>query len=312
MRKRFSVVGVGLLALSLFLQTGSALASGQPGDAGLLFLRLGLGTREAAMGGTGVASAQGAAAAYWNPARASLGKAGTSAMLQQQSWLGTFDYTAAALIHSGDFGAFGLSYAGFYSDAIDRYSSDTVGVPEGTFSPYDLAFGASYARALSSQFAVGAQAKVVYEKIDIYSGTVMLFDLYGSWRVERLPGLDLGVSLTNVGGQMTINEEPFDPPQTLTVGMGYTPLQGRLAERLSLAADVGFYNDGNEKAHLGAEFKVVPELALRLGYRVNYENQGLTAGLGVRWREVGLGYAYEDVADSALDPGHRFSLEFFF
>ncbi len=312
MSKRNTVVGMGLLALFLILQPGVILAAGQPGDAGLLFLRLGMGTREAAMGGSGVASAQGAAAAYWNPSRAALGAPGTSVMVQQQSWLGTFDYTTASLVHAGAFGAFGISYAGFYSEEIERYSSDNVGVPEGTFSPYDLAFGMSYARAVSNQFAVGAQAKVVYEKIDIYSGTVVLVDLYGTWRVERLPGLDLGVSLTNLGGQMTINEEPFDPPQTFTVGMAYTPVQGSLADRFTLAADVGFFNDGNEKAHLGGEFKVVPELALRLGYRVNYENQGLTAGLGLRWREVGLGYAYEDMSDDALDAGHRFSLEFFF
>lgn len=312
MHKRHTVTGLGLLALFLFLQTSAVLAAGQPGDAGLLFLRLGMGTREAAMGGSGVASAEGAAAAYWNPSRAALGAAGTSVMLQQQSWLGTFDYTAAALMHTGSFGSFGLTYAGFYSEEIDRYSSDNVGVPEGTFSPYDLAFGASFARAMSSQFAVGAQAKVVYEKIDIHSGTVVLFDLYGTWRVERLPGLDLGVSATNLGGQMTINQEPFDPPQTVTVGMAYTAMSGGLAERMTLVADVGFFNDGNEKAHVGGEFRVVPELALRLGYRVNYENQGLTAGLGLRWREVGVGYAFEDMSDDALDPGHRFSLEFFF
>lgn len=312
MRMRYSVIGMGLLALVLFLTPGVVLAAGQPGDAGLLFLRFGMGTREAAMGGAGVASAEGAAAAYWNPSRAALGAAGTSVLLQQQSWLGTFDYSAASLMHTGPFGAFGLTFAGFYSEEIERFSADNVGVAEGTFSPYDLAFGASYSRSLSSQFALGAQVKVVHEKIDIHGGTVLLYDVFGTWRVERLPGLDLGISATNLGGQMTLNQEPFDPPQTITVGMAYTAGSSVFADRLTLAADVGFFNDGNEKAHLGGEFRIVPELALRAGYRVNYENQGLTAGLGLRWREVGVGYAYEDMVDDALDPGHRVSLEFFF
>jgi len=303
---------MGLAALILFIQPAAVLAAGQPGDAGLLFLRLGMGTREAAMGGAGVASAEGAAAAYWNPSRAALGESGTSVMLQQQSWLGTFDYTTASLMHTGDFGAFGLSYAGFYSEEIERYGDDSVGVPDGTFSPYDLMFGASYARVINQRFAVGAKAKVVYEKIDIYSGTVMLFDLFATWRVEELPGLDMGFSYTNMGGQMTINEEPFDAPQTGTVGMSYAPQRGTMADRLVVAADVAFFNDGNEKAHVGAEFKMIPEFALRGGYRVNYENQGLTAGLGVFWRNMAVGYAYEDMSDDALDPGHRFSLEFFF
>jgi hypothetical protein len=312
MRKRLSWAAAGVLALVTIIQPAGALAGGEPGDAGLLFLRMGMGAREAAMGGTGVASAEGAAAAYWNPSRAAFADPGTSVLLQQQSWLGTFDYTAASMVHTGSFGVVGLTYAGLYSEAIERYSEETVGVPEGTFSPYDLAFGASYARALSPQFSIGAQAKVVYEKIDIYSGTVLLVDLFGTWRVERLPGLDLGISATNLGGQMTINEEPFDPPQTVTVGMAYSPVEGSLADRLTVAGDVGFFNDGNEKAHLGAEFYVVPELALRTGYRVNYENQGLTAGAGVYLRGIGVSYAYEDIADDALDPGHRFSLEFVF
>ncbi|MBD3222700.1 PorV/PorQ family protein [bacterium] len=313
MRTRHSLLGCSLVALLILSTPLGVRAAGEPGDAGLLFLRLGMGAREAAMGGAAVASAEGAAAAYWNPSRAAFSDApGTSVLLQQQSWLGTFDYTAAALLHNGPWGVFGLTYAGFYSEEIERYSSEAVGMPEGTFSPYDLAFGASYARALSPQFSVGAQAKVVYEKIDIYSGTVVLFDVFGTWRVARLPGLDIGVSATNLGGQMTINEEPFDAPQTVTVGMAYSPMSGIVSDRLTVAADVGFFNDGNEKAHLGAEYRVVPELALRLGYRVNYENQGLTAGAGVFLKGVGVGYAYEDISDDALDPGHRFSLEFDF
>lgn len=304
------IVGlVGLLALTWPL---AVLAGGNPGDAGLLFLRQGMGTREAAMGGTGVASTEGAAAAYWNPARLAFSGEGTSFLLQQQTWLGTFDYTAAALTHHGSFGVIGVTFAGLFSEEIERYGTDPVGVPEGTFSPYDLAFGVSYARGIGEEFAVGLQAKIVYERIDIYSGTLMLYDVFAAWHLRHLPGVALGVSATNLGGQMTINQQPFDPPKAVNVGGAWSPVSGPLADRLTLAGDVGFYNDGEEKAHLGAEWKLVPELALRVGHRFNYENQGLTAGLGFRYASFGLGYAFEDIADAALDPGHRFSLEFYF
>ncbi len=312
MRNKTIITGVALLGLLALILPTAAAAGGSPGDAGLLFLRLGMGAREAAMGGTGVASAEGAAAAYWNPSRLAFTPPGTEVLVQQQSWLGTFDYTAAALAHHGDFGVIGLTVAGFFSEEIERYGSDAVGVSEGTFSPYDLAFGVSYSRAFGEEFAIGAQAKLVYEKIDIYSGSVALFDIFASWRLKHLPGISLGVSATNFGGQMTVNEEPFDAPQTVTVGGAWTMQNGPLADRVTLAADVGFYNDANEKAHLGGEFKLVPELALRLGYKVNYEKQGLTAGAGFRHENFGIGYAYEDITDDAFDPGHRFSLEFFF
>ena len=304
--------GLALTATLLLAIPTAALAGGSPGDAGLLFLRMGMGAREAAMGGTGVASAEGASAAYWNPALLAFAGDGTSFLLQQQSWMGLFDYTAAAVTHHGSFGVLGLTFAGLFSEKIDRYSSEPVGVPEGTFSAYDLAFGASYSRAFTDELAVGMQAKIVYERIDIYSGTLLIYDVFLAWNLRHMPGLSLGVSATNLGGDMTINQQPFQPPKAVNVGGAWTPHSGRMAHRLTIAGDIGFYKDGQEKAHLGCEVKVVPELALRVGYRFKYENQGLTAGMGLRHGVLGLGYAFENITDSALDPGHRFSLEFFF
>ncbi len=307
-----NVRGLRLVVLVALGLPAVAIAAGNPGDAGLLFLRLGMGTREAAMGGTGVASTGGAAAAYWNPARLAFAGDGTAFLLQQQKWLQSFDYTAAAMTHHGSFGVVGLTFAGFFSEKIERYGLEPRGVPEGTFAPYDLAFGASYSRAFGEEFAVGLQAKLVYERIDIYSGTALLYDLFFAWNLRHLPGVSVGVSGTNLGGDVTINQQPFQPPKAVHVGAAWSPTTGALADRLTLAGDVGFYNDGQDKAHLGGEIKVVPELALRFGYKFNYENQGLTAGAGFRHRSFGLGYAFEDIADSALDPGHRFSLEFYF
>jgi len=300
------------LILPLILTT-TASASGSPGDAGLLFLRMGMGTREAAMGGSGVAITEGGAAAYWNPSMLAFNEGpGTSLILQQQTWLNSFDYTAAGLTHHGDFGVIGLTFTGLYSEKIDRRGTDNVGMSEGTFSPYDLSFGASYSRRLGQEFSLGVQAKVVYEKIDIYSGSVVLFDLFGTWKLRHLPGMTVALSATNLGGQMTINQEPFDVPQTITLGAAWAPVSGSLADRMTLTADLGFYNDGNNKAHVGGEVKVVPEFALRIGYKVNYENQGVTAGAGFRYKALGLGYAYESISDDALDAGHRFSLELYF
>ena len=45
-----------------------------------------------------------------------------------------------------------------------------------------------------------------------------------------------------------------------------------------MPGDVVFPNDTNEKAHVGAEYRLLPEFSLRVGTRINYDNQGLTAG----------------------------------
>jgi len=312
MQRTKTIAAVALILLAVGAGRPAPVeAAGSPGDAGMLFLRLGVGAREAAMGGTGVASTEGAAAAYWNPSRLALQETGTSLLLQHHSWLGLFDHEAAALTHDAGVGLIGFTFQRLGNrDEIPRYDADeNVGVPLGSFDAYDLAVGASFSRPIGEAFAVGLQAKVLYEKIDIYSDTGWAVDLFATYASPVIPGLIFAGSATNLGGQMQLDDAPYDLPQTVTVGVGYAPRTGMLADRVSLAGDVAFLNDSNEKAHVGGEFKLVPELALRVGYKVNYDSQGLTAGAGFRYKQIGLDYAWEEVSPDGLDPGHKFALE---
>lgn len=307
MRSTMRAVEVVLL-IGAMAVTATTAAAGEPGEAGMLLLRLGVGAREAAMGGAGVASTSGAAAAYWNPALATYEAPGTALMLQHHRWFDLFDHNSAALIHRAGPGVIGVTFVGLYADEIDRYGEEPIGVPQGTFAPYDVAFGLSYSRQFTPQFAAGVQAKFLYEKIDIYSDSGVAFDVFLAHRSTVVPGLSVGASATNFGGQMNLNQEPFDLPLMFTLGAAYEPQSGALANHLVVAGDLALPNDGNAKAHLGAEVKPVPEFALRAGYRLNYDSQGLTAGAGFMYGVVGLDYAYEDITDDAFESGHKFSL----
>jgi hypothetical protein len=193
-----------------------------PGDVGMLSLRMGIGAREAAMGGAGVASSEGAAALFWNPANNALRDRGTDLLLQHYDYLGGFNHEAAAVSHRAGGGVIGLLFSGFYSEELVRRGEDEVGIPEGTFRPYDVAIGLSYSRALGDRFAAGATAKFIYETIDLYSDSGLAFDLFLTHRA-LIDGLVFGASLTNVGGQMTLREEPFDLPTAVRVGAAWTP-----------------------------------------------------------------------------------------
>jgi hypothetical protein len=81
-----------------------------------------------------------------------------------------------------------------------------------------------------------------------------------------------------------------------------------LKGRLTMAADAVFPNDTAEKIHLGTEYRLMGEFALRAGTRLNYENQGLTAGAGFRTGRLGVDYAFEESKVAGLDDGHKFSL----
>jgi hypothetical protein len=313
-KERFSMVGknntkvmtlLALFALATAFAPGAL--AGSPGDAGLLSLRMGIGAREAAMGETGVASSTGASAVFWNPANNVFADFETSLVLQHHRYLGLFNHESAAMASRVGKGVLGVIFMGFYSDNIDRYGSEPVGVPEGTFKPYDVALGVSYAYPLGESFAAAMTAKLIYEKIDIYSDTGFAFDFFLTHKAV-IEGLIFAASATNVGGKMNLRAEPFELPTAVRVGAAWTPVGDFLQEKLTLAGDVVIPNDTKEKAHIGAEFRLIPEFSLRVGTRINYENQGMTAGAGFRAGVLGVDYAYEESTVEGFDDGHKFSL----
>ncbi len=306
-RKSSNPIPSLILAVLVLAAAAAPAAAGNPGDAGLLSLRLGLGAREAGMGETGVAASSGAAAVWWNPANNVFADFDTEIVLQTQRYVGLFDQHAAAVAHRAGGGVIGFLFTGFYSDEITRYSAEPVGVPEGSFKPYDVAFGVSYARPLGDSFGVGVTAKLIYEKIDVYSDTGFAFDL-GMTHRAVIEGLVFGATLTNLGGQMNLRDQPFDLPTAFRIGAAWTPAAAVLRQKVTLAGEVLMPNDTNEKAHLGAEYRLLPELALRVGTRINYESQGLTAGAGFRTGRLGVDYAFSDWTTEGFDDGHKFSL----
>jgi len=313
-KERFPMVGyrntkvmtlLVLFALAIAFAPGAR--AGNPGDVGLLSLRMGIGAREAAMGETGVASSSGASAVYWNPANNVFADFETGLVLQHHRYLGLFNHESAALAHKVGNGVLGFLFMGFYSDSIDRYGSEPVGIPEGTFKPYDVAFAVSYAHPLGDSFAAAVNAKFIYEKIDIYSDVGFAFDFFLTHK-SLIEGLMFAASATNVGSQMNLKDEPFDLPTAFRIGAAWTPVGDFLQEKLTLAGDVVIPNDTKEKAHVGAELNLIPEFSLRIGTRINYENQGLTAGAGFRAGVLGVDYAYEESTVEGFDDGHKFSL----
>ena len=307
---RKTPIAVTLLSvvLALLLAGPVPVLAGSPGEAGMLSLRLGVGAREAGMGEAGVASSRGASAVYWNPANNVFADFETSLVLQHHRYLGLFNQEAAVVAHRVGRGVVGVLFTGFYSDTIERYSDEPVGRPEGSFKPYDIALGLSYAHPVGDSFGVSATVKFVYERIDIYSASGLAFDL-GVTHKALIDGLVFAAAVTNLGKRLQLKDEPFDLPRTVRVGAAWSPADFA-GEKLTLTGDVLFPRDGVNKAHTGAEYRMLPEFSLRFGWRHNYESQGLTAGAGFSTGRLGIDYAYSDMTTDGFDDGHKFSLGF--
>jgi len=299
----------GVVMLIAAIGWGSALA-GSPGEAGLLSLRLGVGAREAGMGDAGLATSTGAAAIYWNPANNVLGgDFETELALQHQRYLGLFNQEAAVVAHRVGRGVLGFMFTGFYSDDIDRYvgpDEGPTGIWQGKFRPYDVVLGVSYAMPLGKSFAIGVTGKMIYEKIDIYSDTGFALDI-GITHKAVIRGLVFAANVTNLGKDMQLKDDPIPLPRAYRLGAAWSP-PDFASGKFTVAGDVIMPRDGQEKAHLGSEYRMVPELSLRLGTHVNYESQGLTAGAGFRTGVLALDYAYSQWTEDGFDDGHRFTL----
>jgi hypothetical protein len=168
------VLSVLLLVATLHAMSTPA-SGGEPGSAGLLFLRSGVDARSAGLGETGVASATDASAVYWNPALLAQAP-GTQIGLQHMEMYDLFRMEAVYASHATPYGNFGLLLSGFYSDEVQRTELDRVGEVLGTFQPYDLVGGLAWGQAFGTVM-IGITGKAIYERIDAYSGTAFAVDL---------------------------------------------------------------------------------------------------------------------------------------
>ncbi len=298
----------GFLVLVLILATslsGGMAEAANPGESGLLSLRLGVGARETGMGSAGIASSSGASALFWNPANNIYADFETDLVLQHSRYLGLFNHEFASVAHRAGGGVIGFMFMGLYSDEIPRTDAQGVGIIEGTYKPYDVAFGVSYARGIGESVALAVNVKMIYEKIDVYSDSGFAFDFFVTHK-SIIEGLNFAASATNLGGKLNLNEEPFDLPASFRVGMAYVPAK---LSNLTMSGDVIFPNDTTEKAHIGAEYRLIEEFSLRVGTRLNYDSQGITAGAGFNLGLMSVDYAYEDMTTEGFDDGHKVSLQ---
>jgi hypothetical protein len=296
---------LGITAILVIFAAPAAVRAGDPGTAGALFLRLGMGGRASGMGEAFTAVAEDASSAYWNPAAMSA-VLGTRAMFMHNEYLQSMRLEQVAVTHETEYGTFGLGFTGLYMDEMDRYDDVPSEIPLGTFSAYDLSFTLAYSRYLIPNLSAGIAIKPVYERIDETTATGLAFDA-GLYHVSKVQGMKLALVAANVGAPMKFVEEEFALPRVIKFGGSYERRVEAIRGDVLATVDLLFPNDGDAKQHFGAEYGYDRRLFIRAGYKNGYDSQGAAAGIGVRIREFDIDYGVlfggNDLGDS-----HRISL----
>ncbi len=292
----------------LVIGSAEAAHAADPGSSGALFLRVGFGARASAMGEAFTAVAEDASSIYWNPG-AMAAVLGTNVTLAHNEYFASVRLEQAAVTHEATWGTIGFMFTGLYMDEMERYEDTPSATSLGTFGAYDIAVSAAYARYIVPNLAAGISIKPIYERIDELSASGIAVDL-GLYHVARIRGVKLAAVVGNVGPPMKFDVEEFALPRYVKVGGSFEREIAALSGRVLVTLDGIFPNDGEVREHVGAEYEYRRLVALRAGYKANYDVQGATFGAGFRWHEVAVDYAF--LPSEELGDNHRIGLGFTF
>lgn len=291
------------LAACIFLSTcWTPVAAINPnaGTTGFNFLKIGAGTRAAALGGAYAAVSGNIEASAWNPA----------------GLFGLDERTATLAYNS----YFVDSQAGFASIAVPKGSrvhalsvhyvshgdlrhTDLEGRDLGTFSATDLAAYLSVAQPLGPDWlTLGANLKAVYSNIAELSADAYLADL-GLLVRAPLAGTTLGAAIANLGFVRSGYTAGFKDALPVHIRLGVAHRLAHLPVPALLVADFNLPNDNDSYLAFGLEVELADGLYIRPGYSTQQIGSrdegpvGLSAGAGLAMGRYAVDYAYSSSPD---------------
>ena len=338
-RKIFGTASVLSVICSLglsggFVNTANAQARTQAGSTSAQFLKIGVGSRYLAMGEAAVAAQGDAFSLYWNPASLTEIE-GSQFAFAHNEWIldVNLNYAAFAKRMEG-LGVVAVGVTALTMPELEITTVDNNTTQEGTGAFYDASSYAvelGFARELTPRFAFGGGVKYVYEKIFTETASAVAFD-FGTILHTGLRSLRFGMNISNLGTDLrfsgpnltgTTNPGPDRPgdefllqvesagmPLTFRLGVAYD-VDFSLDSRVTLATEMKHPNDNVRQGSIGMEYGFRERFFIRSGYKLNYDEEGLTLGAGLltpfgHESSLSIDYAWSDLG--RLNSAHRFSV----
>lgn len=293
---------------------------------GFRFLENPISAEAIAMGGMGVLGIENANTVFWNPS--GLGWINTPYDASASYTRGIADINYGAFAGAFKFGnssifAIDMTYMdyGLFNGTIRADNSQ--GFSEtGSFTPSAYAAGLSYAQRVSDRFAYGVRVKYAYQNLGSVTVSTSGTDVDDSLLVTTIvqnkhgePAFDIGATydfmdsgirfgavVQNISREVTYVREAFPLPFAVSFSLHADMLKllGKESQQHALIIGVESTHprDYKEKLKFGCEYRYLKAFILRAGYRLNYDQRGLTLGLGLD-KEIGgvhlrVDYAYEN------------------
>lgn len=287
------------------------LAAGARGTSAYQFLQLGVGARPSAMGGAFAGVGGGVSAVYWNPA----GLAGLERCelsMTHALWLEDITYTNLAAGVPALGGTVGVAFNLLATRGIQQADNTGTRLAE-SYDMVDSMQLVSYARRWGD-LSLGVNLKHISSRIENEDSTSYAADLGALYGGLKPMGrtLTLGVAAQNLGTEAKYVEEAAPLPVILRAGAAMDLFKGLL-----VSADA-VYKEEEVRLHAGAEFTTglgSVDVALRAGYNDESAGalgalSGLTLGMGIRWGDYQLDYAWKSFAELGMTHGITLGIKF--
>lgn len=272
-----------------------------PGDAGAAFLRVPVDARLVGIGEAGVALVDNASALYYNSAGlAGIEKA--NFLFMHNEWLlGMNHEYLAGGFNLQNIGVFGFSFNYFSSGSIQGVTIRGDTIPGYHFSATDWSVDLGFGKELKN-IAIGFGFKFISEKNESLSTNGFGVD-FGMNYKTTIKGLSFGLSISNLGTSIKLDQESFPLPMIMRAGWKYT------IKDFNVANDLIISNGENFGFAFGLEYWIGQVLAIRTGYRNGSDYDGLSglrAGFGVLIKRFEIDYGVAPYGK--LGISHRITL----
>lgn len=317
-------------SVSLYGQNFFPILGGQrAGTSAFTFLKIGVSARAVGMGEAVVALNQDASSLYYNPgAVAQFDRTQVSAT--RIEWPADINYDYFSFITRAWRRHFiGLSAGILHMEPMQE---TTEYMPHGTgnyFTYQDRFVGLTYGIRMTDRFSFGATFKHVQEDMAGLTMQSVLMDL-GTFYWTGFRSLRFSAALSHFGKQfrpsgtydrrvldrdtgteriIAENYQEFSPPTVFQVGTAMDLLE-QDRQNLTVAVQLNHPVDNAEYIVMGLEYALFDMVFLRAGYKLNKEEENISAGFGLnlplKSMSLRVDYAYANF--NHLSDPVRFSL----
>ncbi|MBN1540913.1 PorV/PorQ family protein [candidate division KSB1 bacterium] len=341
MKKQLMTCMISLLLLPSFC--GILAADKKLAQTGFQFLSIPPHARSAAMGEAFTTIDGRSSSLFYNPANMARMDCFMDFSFTKQNWIADINLISASFAVNPARGAYGtlgfslmtVDYGEIQGTRVDA-GSDAGYIDTETYSPGAFVVGTGYGIALTDRFSVGGQIKYAYQSIG--SNTIPILDKndqmvdtetkdnelgvvaydFGTLYQTGFRSIAFGMSVSNFSPEVKYENESFQLPMTFRIGISMDVLDFLRVDdsihSLLVSIDALHPRAYSERLNFGIEYLFMDLFALRGGYLYNYDERGLTAGLGVQKnlnnRLIAFDYAYTPfgIFDNVQQLSFRVSL----